>query len=208
MATLWPLLAKDLIVLILAVLFLFGMPVILTSLPSLAIITPLVVVMVITPHDGKWRGVWLQESGYDERNFNNVISSTPELAESPWSLIRLRHSANGITNPPQGRVVIFSLVEEEVTISSVKLTRCHRLGALKSDEGPYLMDAQVCSVSGEAEVLIGDRNGAAAIRISREGGDVIIILDRNFLSQNSPPDNAAWLLRELYKRPNLDGDRP
>jgi hypothetical protein len=70
------------------------------------------------------------------------------------------------------------------------------------------MDAQVCSVSGEAEVLIGDRNGAAAIRISREGGDVIIILDRNFLSQNSPPDNAAWLLRELYKRPNLDGDRP
>lgn len=63
------------------------------------------------------------------------------------------------------------------------------------------MDAQACAVSGDAEILIGDQNGAAALRIGRKGGDVILILDRRFLSQNSLPENAEWLLRELHKHP-------
>lgn len=201
MATLWPLFIKDLIVLILAAICLFGMPALLASFFPLVILAPVLVAIVAAPHEGKWRGVWLQESGFDERNFNNVISATPGLAELPWSLIRLRHNANGTLMPPDGPAVLFALVDREATIASAKLTRCRRLGALKSDEGPYLMDSQVCAVSGDVEILIGDRDSAAAIRINRKDGDLLLVLDRRFLSQNSPPENVAWLLRELHKQP-------
>jgi hypothetical protein len=60
------------------------------------------------------------------------------------------------------------------------------------------MDAQACRVSGVADILIGDRQEAAAIRVKTELSDAIIIFDTAFLAKSAPPENAMWL-RELYE---------
>ena len=59
------------------------------------------------------------------------------------------------------------------------------------------MDSQACLVSGNAEILMGDSEGAAAIRIKNDDHEAIIILDRKFLSQKAPTKNATWLLGKM-----------
>jgi hypothetical protein len=62
------------------------------------------------------------------------------------------------------------------------------------------MDAQACRVDGEAEILIGDRAGAAALRIPGPSGSWIVVLDRGFLAEAAPATNAAWLLRTVQAK--------
>lgn len=58
------------------------------------------------------------------------------------------------------------------------------------------MDAQACRVSGEAEVLVGDKDEAAVARIPGPH-PVILVLDQNFLGQKAPIGNRLWLENQL-----------
>ena len=126
-----------------------------------------------------------------------MIANNPELGVSGWKLIRIKNELSGIYNLPRGKSIIFGIIDTQVDIGSVSLNRCHRIGAIESDEGPYLMDSQACLVSGNAEILMGDSEGAAAIRIKNDDHEAIIILDRKFLSQKAPTKNATWLLGKM-----------
>ena len=98
---------------------------------------------------------------------------------------------------PPGNSVIFGLVETSVRIGTVRLFDCWRLGNLKTDDGPLLMDAQACHIEGDAEILLGSRRSAAAIRIRHDHGTTVIILDAAFLGQNAPMANREWLIQTL-----------
>ena len=197
MATLWPLFIKDFILLALGILCLIGIPVVVTYVFPLFILFPLSISFNYFANDGRWRDVWLGESGFSVTNFNNVISEEPLLTAQPYRLIRMPHLAKGIIEVPSEPAIIFALVDGATEFSSVKLTECHRIGSLKSDEGPYLMDAQSCALSGDAEILIGDKQGAAAFRIPHQGSYTYVILDRRFLSQDSPKENVKWLIDQI-----------
>ena len=197
MATLWPLFIKDFILLALGIFCIIGMPAMAAYCFPIFIFLPMSVSAALFGNDGRWRDLWLEESGFHVRNFNNVVSATPQLIKQPYRLIRMRHHANGVVDIPSDLAIIFTLVDGAAEFSSVRLSECHRLGAIKTDEGPYLMDAQSCALSGNAEVLIGDKKGAAAFRIPRAGGYTYVILDRRFLSQDSPQENINWLIQQI-----------
>jgi hypothetical protein len=197
MATLWPLFIKDFILLVFGVLFIAGIPLFIAYVFPLFIFLPLGISFNYFPNDGRWRDVWLGESGFSVTNFNNVISDEPFLMAQPYRLIRMPHPAKGVIEIPSEPAIIFALVDGAAEFTSVKLTKCHRIGSLKSDEGPYLMDAQSCALSGEAEILIGDKQGAAAFRIPHGGSYTYVILDRRFLSHDSPKENSKWLIDQI-----------
>ena len=85
------------------------------------------------------------------------------------------------------------LVDGTAEVKYVLFDQCRRLGALTTDEGPYLMDAQACRITGTSRVLIGSKGAAAAIAI----GETIVILDTVFLGQKAPVSNSRWLLKEI-----------
>jgi hypothetical protein len=55
------------------------------------------------------------------------------------------------------------------------------------------MDAQACKVVGNAEILVGDKDEAAILKV----GSLLLVLDQNFLGQKSPPSNRTWLEAKL-----------
>ena len=76
------------------------------------------------------------------------------------------------------------------------------MGSLKLDTGIQLLNAQACHVVGDnVEVLIGDNGSAAAFKFLYKGKPKIIILDKNFLSQNAAKRNSEWLIEQLNKSP-------
>lgn len=198
MTTLWPLLFRDMWITLLCVLCVVGKYRYVAKYLSAVILGPLLLIMITQDNvDAPWRSIWRQESGFDESNFNTTISSNPELALSGWRLIRVKDDLTGEFRLPGGRSVIFGLVENQVTIAEVSLHRCHRIGSLKTEEGPYLMDAQACQATGDVEILLGDGDGAAVVRVAKDNNEAIIILDRKYLSQKAPPENSTWLMHIL-----------
>jgi hypothetical protein len=197
MATLWPLFMRDLWLLMLcvAVIVLRGKH--FNDYTFTVVLVPVLLMMPAQEKDGPWRSVWHQESGFDENNFNKAISLHPEFANYDWRLIRAKSELSGELSPPKGSTVLFGLVKDEVNIGAITFSACHRIGALKSDEGPYLMDGQACRVTGNAEILLGDSAGAAVVRIKNEDGETIVILDQKFLSQKAPAENSTWLLQMM-----------
>ena len=113
-------------------------------------------------------------------------------------LIRIKPPVSGVVNLPEGNSVIFMLVDGSAEIGGgVKLSQCHRMGSLKTAEGPYLMDAQACRVEGSPQVLIGSSDSAAAFRVSNGKSAAIVLLDVVFLGQKAPGENAKWLVNEV-----------
>jgi hypothetical protein len=62
------------------------------------------------------------------------------------------------------------------------------------------MDAQACRVEGNARILIGTQQEAAAIEFSNGQYQATLVLDTAFLAQNSPEENVKWLIREMNSR--------
>lgn len=203
MSTLWPLFIRDLWLFLFSILCVTAHRIIASNKRWLIvflnsiILVPIIFIIVTLEAEAPWRSAWLQESGFNERNFNKMIANNPEFGISEWKLIRLKNELSGIYNPPRGKSIIFGIVDTQVDIGPVSLNRCHRIGSIESDEGPYLMDSQACLVSGNAEILMGDSEGAAAIRIKNDDHEAIIILDRKFLSQKAPTKNSTWLLGKM-----------
>ena len=193
MASLWPMFFRDLWLAFSCLVILLIRQPLLKMLSSLIVWIPLAVAIVLPSSPGPWKSIWQQQSAFDERNFNTAILSEPRLLRSRWSLIRQNESIQSLPSAVGTPTVVFGLIGDVLRVGSASLGKCHRIGNVKTDEGPFLMDAQSCEVSGDADVLIGDRAGAAAVRFNSHGVPTILILDRNFLSQNAPPENAKWL---------------
>ena len=186
LATLWPLFLRDAGLTILATVILLGMPV--------AVLVGTVVSIVLLPlvplisNDGPWRSLWRQESAFDERNFNQALVESSMLLTTDWKLVRPKEPLSNTLPLPERNTVLFGLVNGELTVGQTKLNNCKRLGSLTTDD-IVLMDAQACSVEGDAEVLVGDKDGAAIVKV----GTLLLILDQNFLGQKAPASNREWL---------------
>jgi hypothetical protein len=186
-ASLWPSFLADLLVFAIAAALAFR------ARPALAIVLPLLAALaaLITEHPSQaWKDYYLGETAFDERNFNNAIVENPALVDGR-RLIRLKSPVSGKSELPGGRAIVFMLIEGSAELGGVHIDRCHRLGALATDQGPYLMDAQACRITGEAQVLVGSAEAAAIIVI----GEALVILDVAFLSSNAPQRNIKWLLK-------------
>jgi hypothetical protein len=141
------------------------------------------------------------ESGFNERNFNVSLAEEPKLWNSGWVIRRTRKPVKGRVGLNSPREVLFLLVDDEVVIGSARLHGCHRLGSLPEEGGTVLMDAQACAVDGDAEILLGNRDSAAALAIREGDKTVIVVLDTAFLSQNAPIENRNSILRWMTERP-------
>jgi hypothetical protein len=142
----------------------------------------------------KWSDLYLGESGFNPRNFNTKLSDAPFLLDQ-IRIVR-KEVITGKLDVLPGRTVIFAHVDDTLTVDSyVKIFGCTRVGRVRADEGPYIMDGQVCSVTGVVEPLIGSRESVLAFRYRSGGQETVVILDRKFLSADSPQDNLHWLGR-------------
>ena len=52
-------------------------------------------------------------------------------------------------------------------------------------------------MEGAARVLLGTRDGAAAITVPNGKSEALVLLDTAFLAQNAPEANTKWLLKEI-----------
>lgn len=203
MATLWPLFLRDAGLAAMGLLFLFGWPagekVRRAALAAAGIAAISSGALWASLADdvpaGGWRTLWRQESGFDERNFNQALVASPALLTSDWLLVRPRGPLTGHHFAQERPVVVFGLVEDALSVGEVRLSDCKRLGSLDTGE-VFLMDAQACRMSGAAEVLVGDKDEAAAARIPGPH-PVILVLDQNFLGQKAPIGNRLWLENQL-----------
>lgn len=147
---------------------------------------------------GGWRTLHIGEGGYETSNFNATLAAEPQLLQQGWDLVRSHKSVNGSVGTPSRPTVSFLLVERSAELGGVRLSDCWRLGSLNAGEsGPRLMDAQACQVTGDADVLVGERSGTAALLVRGTSVPWIIILDRGFLSEMAPIENARWLQRVM-----------
>ena len=194
-ATLWPSFLLDILMLVFAIMILLAIT------PIAIVISTLlagVVVMTISQPDQAWKDFYLGESGFDQRNFNTTIADNPSLVFAR-RLIRRKEAVTGKLELPSGPVTIFLLVDKSANFRGARLDNCHRIGSLNTSEGPYLMDAQACRVTGKAKILIGTEEAAAAIAIKNGAADIIVVLDTAFLGQLAPKANVKWLLQQFNR---------
>ena len=195
-ASLWPAFIHDLLLAILGVIVVYGRHHMVLFLLPMAV--SLLVVVIERPSQA-WKDAYLGQSGFDERNFNLVISENPGLVRSPRRLIRIGSPISNFFSLPEEPSIIFLLVDHQAEISGVRFDHCHRIGSLATNEGPYLMDAQACRVEGNARVLIGTNEAAAVVAIPNKNSEVIIVLDTAFLGQKAPETNSRWLMNQIEK---------
>lgn len=190
LASLWPMFVRDVSLVIVASVIALGLPsVLLVGAAGLMVGASLI---PWGSNDGAWRSVWRQESAFDERNFNQSLLDSPLLLTTEWKLVRPKEPLSGRIPFPETPTVVFGLVDGELSIGDMKLNNCRRLGSVSTD-GILLMDAQACTVVGNAEILVGDNAEAAIMRV----GSLLLVLDQNFLGQKSPPGNRSWLETKL-----------
>lgn len=199
-ATLWPAFIKDVVLFVLGILLLLPdrkwrwRP--LVPIAGAATIGVVGTVYSLMIESAAWRDFYVGQSGFDERNFNVVLSEHPALIENR-RVVRLKEPISGKVSLPQGDSIMFTLVDRRVTIGGVSLESCRRLGSISTTEGPYLMDAQVCRIQGPAQILIGTVEATAGFKIPHPDGEAIVLLDAAFLAQKAPGTNAAWLLKQI-----------
>ena len=203
MSTLWPSFMADMALLVAALLAVFGWLNIYPVIPSILAAGLVLVTWCSSPPSSAWKFFYVGQSGFDERNFNISLTREPRLWNSGWTLRRMQTSVSGSINVGERQEVLFFLVDGKVTIGDVLLHHCHRVGALDSKAGPYLMDAQVCAVKGEAEILLGNRDAAAAVAVQDGDKIAIIVLDSKFLSQSAPDGNTKWILERMTSGPKI-----
>jgi hypothetical protein len=132
-----------------------------------------------------------------ENYFKKIANSEP-LLTSGWRLIAPKSGLDDI-NTNSHPTIYVGLIEKSGNFGSLQLDQCFRLGNIRTDEGPTLMDAQGCRIRGNAEILIGTSNAAAAFRTNIENQPVIVILDKKFLTNDAPNSNTQWI-EKLIKR--------
>ena len=198
LASLWPLLILDIGLLLIGMILLYSLHPILIFFSVLGMMISTYFASI--PIQGKWNNIEQKLSTYDERNFNIALSKSPILLMNNWALLRPTKSLQGSFKFTHEQSVVFGLIENNLSIGKVNLNKCKRIGALPA-EGVVLMDAQACSVEGDAEVIIGNKEQAAVIRVDDSGRSLILVLDQNFLGRNAPEDNRIWL--ENVVKPSL-----
>lgn len=139
----------------------------------------------------------LNLTAFSEKNFNSALLDVPQLMNADWNLVRLGKPISGQLSHRIGKTVLFAHVDKTARIGDVTLANCRRLGNIQGTVDAYLMDAQACSVTGDAEVLIGDPEGAAGVYVNVGGTPLIVILDTSFLGQKAPKQNSEWLMRVI-----------
>lgn len=205
-ASLYPLLAGDLLVLSIIFLLLFvnckrpkpenyfwpkvGVAVSLVTIATLNLLAK-------PQPDPLHPGLILGESGFDERNFNVALANKPDLALSGWDLHRKERPITARYLSNNKYEVLFTHIHSEAVFGEVTLNNCWRLGALQVADGPYLMDAQACQVTGEVDILAGTREAAAILTIDQGESKLILVLDTAFLSAGAPQNNQDWLLETM-----------
>lgn len=192
-ASLWPAFLSDLFILAVGLFLIVG---IYPAIIAFTLVVASIAATLAQPKSELWRNLYVGQSGFDERNFNNVLAEHPDLALG-HPLVRIQGPLSGSVALPSRPSVVFALVEGIAEIDGVRIDQCRRLGSLTTSEGPYLMDAQACRIRGTARVLIGSGDAAAAIAVASAGGESIIVFDRAFLSHKAPGSNVEWLRKVL-----------
>ena len=198
LSTLWPALTLDLLVLTAVALILFR-PFFrhLRSTAETYVLAAVCIVVaaqaVVSAKPGAaWYDIYVSELGFAESNFNETLARHPDLLDIA-TVKRASGPLTGAIDSPAVKTVIFAHIDGAVRIGDVRIDDCYRLGSLKSSQGPYLMDAQACSIHGDARPVIGSKEEAAAVEI----GNLLLVLDTKFLSQRAPDENALWLKQLL-----------
>ena len=201
LASLWPLFIKDALLVLLAFACFIPQSKKRQYLITLTLIGMNLVWITNKNQPSDWDSIYVGQSTFDDRNFNTQLSKSKNLLNVDWELRRISNSISPADLQSKQRTVVFGLIANKLAINNVQINDCHRLGNIKTDEGPLLMDAQACKLSGDVEVLIGDKNEAAAFLINLEGNKVIVVLDQKFLAQEAPIENIMWL-EKIIKRVN------
>ncbi|WP_291855398.1 hypothetical protein [Bradyrhizobium sp.] len=201
-ATLWPAFLRDLALLGMIIILVLrsagkGGPLQQSGLSLVTLLLPLAsFVSAETQKPAKWRDAYIRQSGFDQRNFNEVFAEYPTLLDGRRVIRVAAPIANSI-ELPVGPVLVFAEIDGTARIGNIVIRDCRRLGSLQSSQGPHLMDAQACRVEGDARILIGTQQQAAAIEFSNGPYRATLVLDTAFLAQNSPEENVKWLIREM-----------
>ena len=135
---------------------------------------------------------------FSSDSFSPVISQSPGLLKSGWIFKRNEKYLSGKISPPKKNTVYFSLIKDTLTIGDVKISKCRRYGSVSLNSGIEIKDAQSCDISGPAEILIGDKGGATAIKVEIDGVKLVIIFDQHFLTQPSVKSNINFIVKSLY----------
>ena len=197
MASLWPTFFRDLLLVLLIIIGGFYKRQNDLRYLIFLVLLPIIAIAIAPKSKSSWDYFWIGETAFTESNFNNQLSKSKLLLETQWKLIRSADKLNESMLPKNNNAAIFGLVNEGAKIDGITFTNCHRIGNIQTTEGPSLMNAQVCRITGEAEAIIGNNEEAAAIKFTRNGIKRILILDQNFLSQSSKNENVDWLLSNL-----------
>jgi len=201
MSTLWPSFSVDMALLTLSLLTVARVAHVYLLIPGIFIVMSIAAPWWSRSPSLAWEASYVGESGFNERNFNISLAEEPKLWKSGWVIIRKKEPIKGRVRLNIHREVLFLLVDDEVVIGNTKLHGCHRLGSIPEEGGTTLMDAQACAVDGDAEILLGNRDSAAALAIREGDKRAIVVLDTAFLSQVSPTENRNSILRWMTDRP-------
>ena len=139
----------------------------------------------------------VDSSAFDITSFNKKLIMSKKLLSGQYYIKRNKFMISEIEDFDRP-LVLFAHVSNNFNDSGIRITNCKRLGNIRANQ-ITLMDAQACSVFGDVDVLIGDTSSAAAVRFNNRRYPLILILDTNFLSQNSPKSNLHWLESVLFK---------
>lgn len=197
LASLWPVFLKDVLLVFLMVVGGIVKSPIRIRYASLLATVPILIIQLIPQAISSWDSVWIGENAFTESNFNNHLSKSKPLLETKWQLIRTSNAINEDFFTGNQNAVIFGIVKEGVKVDGITFTNCHRIGNIQTDEGPLLMNAQACKVSGNAKAIIGTNDEAAAILYKTRNNTKILILDQNFLAQGAKKENVEWLLKNI-----------
>jgi hypothetical protein len=77
------------------------------------------------------------------------------------------------------------------------------VGRLALEDRVVLQNAQVCKISGDARVVLGSQDEAAAFEILSGYGRLLVVLDSGFLSnQSADTGNLEWLRKRVESASN------
>ena len=208
-STLWPIFISDLTIVLF---FLFLLPVrySVTSAKNVGflccflsvVLTYGVVATMTAKHLSPtfFKTTYLGESPFNPRNFSDAFVEL--LGEEYINDVQVfRHKKYipehqvGVGKKPE---IHFGLINNELKIGDTRFFNCWRLGSLNLSSGIRINDGQSCNVEGSGQVLIGNRNDAAAVKLFVNKKPAIIILDLAFLSNGSlNQNNLKWIMGQI-----------
>ena len=132
-------------------------------------------------------------TGFDPTNFNAaLVDLAKDLLASNFEITAELDTFREVVN--SGRNAIYmGHVSDGQEIAGTFFRRCRRIGGLSTGT-ITLVDAQVCITEGQEEILIGNEEGSAAVRIRIGQANGFMILDRQFIANRVDySTNAEWI---------------